>query len=308
MKLFPLKILASASLVTLLALSGAYAAPASGTYQITVGSKAVDGSAPPAVSYSATTGSTGQQWKWNGSKFTNVQSGALLADNGNGTATENSTGDAFNLLVAGAGWNIVDARTGNYLGILNGALSFNMNQKSSWIFTSVGTEFVTPDGVFSWGAACTGTDCPAAQYHVVVNNVSLPSASGICFRAVSGTSHPYMMDGYGEWSQWSPSAGAFVSTAAPGVACSSLPYSADGSTLSTPGTGTLMTAAGTWSLGTAMCANAYQTLLNGVQVGGGCGNELLVAKDGNMFTKDYYGNWWQWVNGGWTNLNTTTTP
>jgi hypothetical protein len=308
MKVFSLKLLCGVCLVASLAVSEAHAAPLPGTYEITVGAKAVDGSAPPMVSYLATTGAPGQQWKWNGSKFTNLQSGSLLADKGNGAPTQNSTGDSFNLVTAGSGWQIVDARTGNYLGILNGALSFNKTQRSSWIFTKLGSELVSPDGVFSFGAACNGTDCPAAQSHVVVNNVTVANASGICLRAASGTSHPYMMDGYAEWSQWNPSSGAFVSVPAPGVACNSLPYSADGSTLSTPGTGTLVTGDGTWSLGTTMCSNAYQTLLNGVQTGGGCGTELLVANDGNMYTKDYGGNWWQWVNGGWTNLNTTTTP
>jgi hypothetical protein len=308
MKVFSLKILFGASFVALLAASGAHAAPVAGIYEITVKTNAVDGSAPPAVKFSPTTGAPGQQWKWDGAKFMNIQSGRLLADNGNGAPTQNSSGDTFKLLVAGSGWNIVDTRTGNYLGIVNGTLSFNMNQKSSWIFTSVPSEIITSDGTFSFGTACTGTDCPAAQYHVVVNNVSLPNASGICLRAAAGVRHPYLMDGYGEWSQWSPSAKAFVSVAAPGVPCSALPYSADGSTLSTPGSGTLVTAAGTWSLGTAMCGGAYQTLLNSSQAGGGCGDELLVAKDGNMFTKDAGGNWWEWINGGWTNLNTTTTP
>jgi hypothetical protein len=305
MKVLSLKILLVAFFVSSLAFGGAYAAPASGVYQITVGTKAVDGSTPPAVLYSPITGASGQQWIWNGATIANVQSGALLADNGQGAATENSSGDTFKLLAAGSGWNIVDTRTGNYLGIYKGALSFNKTQKSSWIFTRVGPKLLTPDGVFSWGAACTGTDCPAAQYHVVANNVTLPN-SGICLRSISGK--VYLMDGYGEWSQWRPNVGAFVSASAPGAPCNSLPYSADGSTLTTPGAGALVTAAGTWSLGTAMCAAAYQTLLNGVQAGGGCGNELLVANDGNMYTRDASGHWWEWVKTGWTNLNTTTTP
>jgi hypothetical protein len=194
MKLFSLKVLSAVSFVASLACGGAYAAPPAGTYQITVNIKAVDGSAPPAVSYSATTGSTGQQWVWNGSKFRNVQTGAVLADNGNGAPTENSTGDAFKLLAAGSGWNIVDARTGNYLGIFNGALSFNLN------------------------------------------------------------------------------------------------------------------AAGTWSLGTTTCFGSNAVLLNGSQAAGGCGKELLVDQGGNIFVADANGYWWEWVNGGWTSLNTMTTP
>jgi len=302
MKVFLVKVLFGASLFVLLTLSGAHAAPAPGTYQIIGNGKAVDGSAPPTVLLSSITGTLGQQWMWNGGKLTNIQSGALLADNGNGAPTENSAGDTFNLLVAGSGWNIVDARTGNYLGIFNGALSFNKSQKSSWTFTSA-PQLTTPDGAFSWGAACTGTDCPSAEYHVVINSVPHPELSGICFRMVAGT-HTYLMDAYGEWSQWSPSAGTFVSASAPGSPCNSLPYSADGSNLTTPGTGTLVTAAGTWSLGTTMCYGSYQTLLNGGQAGGGCGRELLVANDGNMYTLDANGTWWESINGGWTPYRT----
>jgi len=241
---------------------------------------------------------------WNGAKFTNVKSGAMLADNGNGAPTENSAGDSFNLVAAGSGWNIVDARTGNYLGITSGALTFNKTQKSAWIFTGV-PQLNTPDGLFSWGAACTGTDCPAAEYHVLINNVTQSNASGICFRLVAGA-HPYMMDAYGDWSQWSPSTGTFVSATAPGFPCNSLPYSADGSSLTTIGSGTLVTADGTWSLGTGTCYNAYQTLLNGSQAAGGCGKELLVANGGNMYAQDYTGYWWLWNNGAWTSYSTTT--
>jgi hypothetical protein len=297
------KVLLGSGLFVSLALSGAHATPVPGTYEITVNTQTVDGSASPKVALSSITGAPGQQWIWNGATFTNIKSGALLADNGSGAPTENSVGDTFNLLVAGSGWNIVDARTGNYLGILNGALSFNKTQKSSWIFTGV-PQLNTPDGVFSWGAACTGTDCPAAEYHVVINNVTQPNASGICFRLVAGT-HPYVMDAYGEWSQWSPSTRTFVSATAPGFPCNSLPYSADGSSLTTPGSGTLVTADGTWSLGTTMCYGSYQILLNGIATNG-CGTELLIANNGNMYTSDASGYWWGWVNGGWTPYSAAT--
>jgi len=286
-----------------LALSGAQATPIPGTYEITANSQAVDGSASPIVGLSSITGTAGQQWIWNGATFANIQSGASLADYGNGKPIESWTADTFNLLAAGSGWNIVDARTGNYLGITGGALTFNKTQKSSWTFTFV-PQLITPDGVFSWGAACTGTDCPAAESHVVVNNVTLPNASGICFRLINGA-HTYMMDGYGEWSQWSPSTGTFVSASAPGFPCNSLPYSADGSSLSMPGTGTLVTPDGTWTLGTTMCSGSYQILLNGAATIG-CGTELLIANNGNMFTSDASGYWWEWVNGGWTPYSSAT--
>jgi hypothetical protein len=164
----------------------------------------------------------------------------------------------------------------------------------------------TPDGMFSFGAQCTGTDCPTAEQHVVVNGTTLPNnVAGFCMRASAAA--PYLMDAYNEWYQWNGT--TFATAAAPaGGTCGTSPYSADGSTLSTPGSGTLVTALGTWSLGTTTCGSAYKTLLNGSQAGGGCGNELLVANDGNMYAADATGNWWEWVNGGWTNLNTTTTP
>jgi hypothetical protein len=304
MKAFLPKIFFGASFFVSLALSGAHATPVPGNYEITANTKAVDGSAPPAVRLSSITGAPGQQWIWNGARFINIKSGALLADNGYGAATENSAGDTFNLLAAGSGWNIVDTRTGNYLGVTNGALSFNTTQKSSWTFTGL-SQLNTPDGMFSWGAACTGTDCPAAEYHVVINNVTQPKASGICFRMVAG-SHPYLMDAYGEWSQWSPSTATFVSATAPGAPCNTLPYSADGSSLTTPGTGTLVTADGTWSIGTTRCSDpSYQILLNGVPTTG-CGTELLVANNGNIYTADAGGYWWEWVNGGWTPYSAAT--
>jgi hypothetical protein len=163
------------------------------------------------------------------------------------------------------------------------------------------------DGYFSFGAQCNGTDCPAAEYHIVFNGTTLPNVSGICMRAMAGV---YLMDGYGVWQRWSPGSGRFVtSSAPPGGRCNTLPYSAEGST-STPGKGSLVTAAGTWSLGAA-CSGSYATLLNGTQTGNGCGNELLISQDGIVFTKDAGNNWWQWSSasgGTWTNLNTQKQP
>ena len=69
----------------------------------------------------------------------------------------------------------------------------------------------------------------------------------------------------------------------------------------------VVTATGTWSIGTTTCYGANQLLLNGTFTGG-CGSELKVTQDGNVFTVDSTGVWFDWVNGGWKNLNTTTTP
>jgi Collagen triple helix repeat (20 copies) len=178
------------------------------------------------------------------------------------------------------------------------------------IIPASGFALATPDGVFAFGAQCTGSDCPSAEQHVIVNNVTIPNnVAGICYRAASVSPDPYLMDAYGEWSQWKPGTSTFASSPAPaGGACAQSPYSLDGSTLTTIGTGTLVTAAGTWSLGTTTCFGSNAILLNGSQAGGGCGKKLLVDQDGNMFTADVNNNWWKWNGSGWNNLNTTTTP
>jgi hypothetical protein len=167
--------------------------------------------------------------------------------------------------------------------------------------------FITPGGAYSFGPVCNGSDCPAAYSHVLRNNAVIPNAAGVCMRVIQGA-EPYLMDGYGEWSQWNPSGGNFAAVAPPGGPCGALPYSADGSILATAGAGTLTTAAGTWAIGTAACFSAHTLLLNGVATGG-CGNQLLVAHDGNVYAKDgVSGNWWQWNGSAWTSLGTPVQP
>jgi hypothetical protein len=162
----------------------------------------------------------------------------------------------------------------------------------------------TPDGNFSFGAQCTGSDCPAAQWHVSRNGTVLAGVSGICFRGINGAD-PYLMDGYGVWFQWSPSAGKFAAAAtAPGPLCGTLPYTADGQS----GT-TVVSAAGTWSLGAA-CFGSFATLLNGSHVGSGCGNLYTVHHVGQVYIRDSANNWWQWnaSTSAWNSLGTTTQP
>jgi hypothetical protein len=165
---------------------------------------------------------------------------------------------------------------------------------------------VTADGVFTFGAACNGTDCPAAHYHLVSGTKTLPGISGICFRAIQGSAI-YAMDGYGVWSQWNAATNAFAPVSPLSPDCAPLPYSRDGSTLTTPGAGSLTTAAGTFALDTATCFGAPSLLLNG-KATGGCGKILLVHQDGQVFTADVNGNWWKWNGSGWTSLGTTTQP
>jgi hypothetical protein len=115
------------------------------------------------------------------------------------------------------------------------------------------------------------------------------------------------MDGYGVCSQWSATANAFAPVSPLSSDCAPLPYSRDGSILSTPGQGSLVTAAGTFSLDTATCFGSNSILLNG-KATGGCGKELLVHQDGQVFTADAGGTWWKWNVSGWISLGTQTAP
>jgi Collagen triple helix repeat (20 copies) len=165
----------------------------------------------------------------------------------------------------------------------------------------------TPDGTFSFGAMCTGTDCPSVEAHVVANNITVPNnVAGLCLRSFAGVAAPYLVDAYNEWYQWNGT--TFPAAAAPSGAltCSS-PYSSDNSTLSAPSTGSLINATGTWTWGQVCGSGIYAILLNGA-VSGACGSEILIANDGTMYALNV--NWWQYnpSTSAWTNLNTTTTP
>ena len=168
----------------------------------------------------------------------------------------------------------------------------------------------TPDGTFSFGAMCTGTDCPSVEAHVVANSVTVPNnVAGLCLRSFAGVAAPYLVDAYNEWYQWNGT--TFPSAAAPSgaLACPS-PYSPDKSMLSAPSTGSLINAAGTWTWGPACGSGFYETLLNSAQSGGGCGSEMLIDQDGIMYAIGTNQSWWQYnpSTSAWTNLNTTTTP
>jgi hypothetical protein len=95
----------------------------------------------PAVQLYPTNGGTGQQWTWNGSTFSNVivatndggkndgtVAGPFLADAGNGTATENATGDPWTVLPSGTGYTLRDNRTGLYMSVVSNALAMSAAQ------------------------------------------------------------------------------------------------------------------------------------------------------------------------------------
>jgi hypothetical protein len=91
--------------------------------------------------------------------------------------------------------------------------------------------------------------------------------------------------------------------------------SADGTAIIAP-SGSLVSAAGTWSFGPAVAKapGEYEIMLNGSQAAGGEGSQLLIANGGTVYALGAGGVWWQYIpatgsaKASWKSLNTTTTP
>jgi hypothetical protein len=156
-----------------------------GTYIITSGSKSVDGgfgywNATPYVQLYPTNAGTGQQWAWDGSRFSDVQvaaggsngaTGPQMADNGDGTVTENPNGDTWTVSANGSGYTIADDQSGRYLSDLSGTLGMSATQ-TVWQISAFGS--CTPQcnglacgndgcggscGTCSQGQSCSGGQC-----------------------------------------------------------------------------------------------------------------------------------------------------
>jgi hypothetical protein len=120
-----------------------------GTYIISSGSNSVDGGfgyygeTPPVQTYPTNSG-TGQQWVWNGSLLSNVLvasgggvlTGPYMADNGDGTVTENATGDAWTVTNTGNGYTVRNNRTGRYLSIVSNDLAMSSLQ-TAWTISAL---------------------------------------------------------------------------------------------------------------------------------------------------------------------------
>jgi hypothetical protein len=93
------------------------------------------GVTPPVQAYPTNSG-TGQQWVWNGSLLRNVLvaggggvlTGPYMADNGDGTVTENATGDAWTVSNTGNGYTVRNNRTGQYLSNVSNVLGMSSTQ------------------------------------------------------------------------------------------------------------------------------------------------------------------------------------
>jgi hypothetical protein len=102
---------------------------AAGAYEIKSGSNVIDGgfgtnNASPYVQFYSINNNAYQHWTWNGSTFVNNGWAAhYMADAGNGTVTENASGDAWSVTSSGSGFVVKNNRTGNYLGSNGGTLT-----------------------------------------------------------------------------------------------------------------------------------------------------------------------------------------
>jgi hypothetical protein len=113
-----------------------------GTYIISLDDNSVDGgfgywNNVPFVQLYPTNSGTGQQFTWIGKTLKNEMvagggssgaNGPYMADNGDGTVTENATGDAWTITSSGNGYTVLNNRTGRYLSIVSNALGMSSTQ------------------------------------------------------------------------------------------------------------------------------------------------------------------------------------
>jgi len=106
------------------------------------------------------------------------------------------------------------------------------------------------------------------------------------------------MYAFGQDSRWYVwQSGAWALTSAPPPPPPDV--SPDGSTIS-GGTGTLVTAHGTWTFGGPASPGNWLILLNGTVAGGGVASELEVTNGGRMYAFGQDSRWYVWQGGAWT--------
>ncbi len=122
-------------------LAGTGSPLAPGTYEISSGKEIVDGgfgyhNATPYVQFYSENDNAFQHWTWDGSRFLNVGwAGHYMADAGNGTVTENASGDTWTVTASGGGYVVHDSRTGHYLEN-NGNILAMGSTATVWAFAS----------------------------------------------------------------------------------------------------------------------------------------------------------------------------
>jgi hypothetical protein len=137
----------------------------------------------PFVQLYPTNSGTGQRWTWNGSLFGNVliagggsmgANGPYMADNGDGTVTENATGDTWTVRSSGNGYTVLNNRTGLYLSIVSNVLAMSSTQ-TVWTISALSTP--TPTAMLLTLASATIPDNASAGTLIATANVTMPDGS-----------------------------------------------------------------------------------------------------------------------------------
>ncbi len=140
-----------------------------------------------------------------------------------------------------------------------------------------------------------GTTANSNGYPIMLNGKSAAGGSG-SLMLVYNKGQLYVSNTSGAWYLWNGSGFTAVS----GDPRNAPKPSPDGTTLTAPSTGSLLTAAGTWTFGTTANANGYPILLNGKSASGGSASMMLVYNGGTMYVENTQNTWYQWTGSGWT--------
>jgi hypothetical protein len=183
-------------------------------------------------------------------------------------------------------------------------------QNGSWTQTSApvspdGSAISNDTGTLATAAATWSFGGPApgrpGEWLILLNGSANNGGVSAGLEVANG-GQIYALTAYESWWIWNGS--SWTETAAP----PSPGASPDGTTIS-GGTGTLKTAAGTWSFGGPAPGRPgeYLILLNGNPTGG-ISASLEVANGGQLYALTAYGSWWDWTGTGWMETSAPPPP
>ncbi len=156
-------------------------------------------------------------------------------------------------------------------------------------------------GTWTWGPATVGQPQCAGCYQTYLNGTASNGGNATKMEVANG-GQLYAQNHWG-WFRWNGSGWTSVS-GPPGTGGGSSP---NGTILTAPSSGSLTSAAGTWTwgpltVGQPQCAGCYQTYLNGTASNGGNAVEMEVANGGQIYAQNYWG-WYLWNGSGWTSVS-----
>src|SRR6516164_6364728 len=168
------------------------------------------------------------------------------------------------------------------------ALAQSVSPDGSVISNGTGT-LTNAAGTWSFGGPARGRP---GEWLILLNGSASNGGVSAALEVANG-GQIYALTAAGSWWIWQN--GSWTPTSAPAA------VSPDGSIISN-GTGSLRTAAGTWSFGGPAPGRPgeWLILLNGSASNGGISAALEVANGGQIYALTAAGSWWIWQNGSWT--------